>query len=126
MWFYPKYISQEAIEALQSVGIEMVQWGGWNEFEIPDHLIREKSADFIVLTNGVRLGRRQLTFSGHQDPPKVWSSLEGDMVYSGRDMDQCRTCGRWMSDKPSPSDAREHNRNCSPQYEWVFAAKVKA
>lgn len=125
MFFYPKYISQEAIDALKSVGIEMVDSGGWNEFEIPDSLIREKNKNSISLTNGARLERHQLTFHGHQDPPKVWSSLEGDMVYSGRDLNQCRICGKWMSDKPSPSDEREHNRNCSPQYKWELASKVK-
>ena len=87
---------------------------------IPDEIISTRD-DMSFTVKDVSLVKRLLRFNGHQDPPKVWSSLEGDMVYSGRDLDQCHICGRWLSDKMSPSDEREHDRDCSPQYQWLLA-----
>lgn len=51
-------------------------------------------------------------YSGHVDAPLVYSTLEDGLVPTGRDLNQCPHCGFWMSDKPSPSEEREHNRQC--------------
>ena len=114
MWFYPKYISQDAIEALQSVGLELK--GG--EMVIPENEVGDENT---IVARGVKIVRRKIRFSGHQDAPKTWSSLEGDMVPSGVDRDQCPKCGYWLDRKMRISEENEHVRQCHPQYEWVLA-----
>lgn len=116
MYFYPRHISQNAVDALASVGLTF----SGNELFIPENEYTSES-DAAFSAKGVRLVRRLITFSGHAEAPKTYSTLHGDMVPSGVDLNQCRICGYWMSRKMTYSDEEQHNRLCRPQYEWILA-----
>jgi len=111
MYFYPKHIDESAVDALEAVGLTFSNAG---EMFIPDNESEKLSENDLVL-RGVHLTRHIITFNGHIDAPEVWDSLEGMMVPQGSDLNQCPTCGYWLSDRP---DEKQHNEQCRLQYMW--------
>lgn len=68
------------------------------------------------MENQQKQGEPEKKYTGFIEAPKVFSTLENGMVSTGVDLWQCPDCGYWMSKKMSPSDEREHDRQCRPRW----------